>query len=80
MSEDPPALDVWTIEGVNDGEVTFLVNGEVIILHTSVGTQNYVDDLFAGRAAGRPVELKKEQAIRLARLILSVLEGTGEGE
>jgi hypothetical protein len=72
-----PNLSVWTIEVVDDAQITFLINGEVIMLHTSDQATVYLDDLFAQRAPGKPVELKKEHALQLARLILHTL---GEDE
>jgi hypothetical protein len=75
-ADDDAPIDVWTIEAVNGGQVTFLINGEVIMLLTSGEEQVFLDDIFAQRVPGKPVELKKEQAIRLARLILSTVGET----
>jgi hypothetical protein len=73
VASEDPKCNLWTVNAVNDGRVTLLVNGEVVILHAGDQEVFSVDLLFAGIQPGKPVEMTKPQAIHLAQLILRVL-------
>lgn len=71
VTHDGP-IDVWMIDGV-DGAVSFLLNGEIAILHAGDGRIVHLDQLFSARAPGKPVEMTRLQAIGLAKLMLRAL-------
>lgn len=73
--DDWPTPEVHTIHGV-DGDVQFIVNGGVHILHTGDQPVYSMDMLFARQQPGRPVELNRDQAFQLAHTILRALGET----
>lgn len=79
-SDDEADLDVWTIHGVSGSNLTLLVNGDVVMLHTADEEQGvvYIDDLFARRCSGRPIEMTKDQLRGVRDLMNRVLGDVGD--
>jgi hypothetical protein len=78
MSDEPVSRRL-VVQGVDDGIVTLLFHGEIVIVHTSKddGELIHPDLLFAQLAEGRPVEMTRPQLREMAHVILRVL---GEGD
>ncbi len=71
--------EVWEIQGVH-GQVSFLVNDEVVLLHTGDEKNVPVDMFMAMVEPGCPIEMTREQAIGLAELMLRVLKPDSPAE
>ena len=73
--DDGAPVDVLRVVEAVDGNVTVVVNGEVVIVHTSgLDTTIVLDGIYAALTPGKPVELTFSQARQLAHLILRLTE------